>query len=148
MQGARLKLPGLLPNETAIYLAWWEDHFNDYTAADYNVRVGTGFDPGPAYDRATRDNAIKNTQLRVDALLFRGPLPVIVEVKERATPPVIGQLLAYKLLWWRDNPAAPEPAMMLLCSRISPDAAFVCARLGIAVTVVTTDLADVPAVKR
>lgn len=97
-QAARLKLPGMLPQETRIFEAWWKLYGYQYESAEFNVRVGTGIDPGPTVDDAARRGAILNSQYRIDAVLRTGPLVDIVEVKYRASPLALGQLLSYKVL--------------------------------------------------
>lgn len=146
-QADRLNLPGMLPQECLIFKAWWSEHKGEYTAADFNVRVGRGYDPGPDYLNAARQNAIKNTQLRLDALLFRGLQPVVIEVKLRATPVVIGQLLSYSVLWSRDNQGFAKPELMLICQLISEDARYVCGFYGITVVIQPADLSSITIVK-
>lgn len=139
-QGLRLRMPGMVPREIAIYVAWFVQHGSEFTAADYNVRVGTGFDPGPEHPQYARDSAIANTQKRVDAVLFKGDLPFIVEVKERATPYVIGQVMSYKILWMRDNPSQREPMMLVVCSAIDDDTIYCLSKMNIEYQLVDVDL--------
>lgn len=143
----RQTLPGLLPNETVIFKAWWALHNTEYTGYDFNVRVGSGFDPGDAFDEATRKSAIDSTKKRIDALLWRGDQPVIVEVKFRGTPPVIGQMVCYRLLWAREYPGKPSPILLLLCCQLDADTRYCLDQLGIGSEIVYCDLSGLKVVK-
>jgi len=46
LQSERFKYPGLLPREIIVLRAWLRLREKDYDRFDYNVRIGTGFDPG------------------------------------------------------------------------------------------------------
>lgn len=129
----RTKYPGMLPQEAQLFDAWFQLHHTEFDTAGFNVRVGQGIDPGPAYDLVIRDMAIINSQFRLDALLSRQGLYYIVEVKIRPTPLAIGQLLAYKVLWMQDNPSKGVPALMLLSAGSSPDMNTVCAAYSITI---------------
>lgn len=139
----RQALPGMLPQEIVIFRAWWAIHKNEYTSADFNVRVGTGFDPGAAYDAAVRTSSVMSTQKRIDALLGNASGPTIVEVKYRATPIVIGQILCYNILWMKQNPAALRPRLVVLCAYTDADTRYCCNQLGIAINVVSADFSGI-----
>lgn len=139
----RLKLPGLLPEETLIFKAWWALHNTEYTNPDFNVRVGSGFDPGDSFDASSRESAIASTKKRIDAVVWKGNQAYIIEVKVRATPPVIGQVECYRVLWVRDNPDKPAPIPLLLYCRIDADTLYCLDQLGIASQMVYCDLSQV-----
>lgn len=136
----RLRMPGMIPQETRVFDAFWKLHGAEYTAVDFNVRVGTGYDPGPSVSDEQRRNSVMNTQKRIDALLWQGSIPTIAEVKLRCTHVVAGQVLAYRLLWQRENPGFQTPNMLIICAYIDADTAYVLDKLNILVQVVTPDL--------
>lgn len=143
----RQQLPGMLPAEIAIFKAWWVDNGQDYTRADFNVRVGHGVDPGTAYDTATRQAAILNSKYRIDAILWQGLQPAIMEVKQRASLQSIGQLLGYRELWIRDANFAGQVFLMLLCAQTNADTVYVAGKYGIAVLVQPVDLTGIPVLR-
>lgn len=143
LQDERLALPGMLPQEVVIFRAWWKDHASNYSGADFNVRVGTGFDPGEAYDVAVRQSSVMSTQKRIDALLSSAAGWQIVEVKMRATPLVIGQIMCYALLWMKDNPQATTPKLLVLCSYTDMDTRYCCNKLGIELQTVKADFSGI-----
>src|SRR5215471_20071162 len=139
----RVTFPGLIPEEIIVFKAWLALHAAEYTSYAYNVRVGRGFDPGPAFDDNARRNAIANSQRRIDALLYRGAQPYIIEVKRRANIQVMGQLIAYVDLWHRDNTLQPQPVPILVCSTIDNDLAYVMQKRGLAFNVVAADFSTI-----
>lgn len=139
----RFQLPGMLPQEIAIFKTWFAINGNKYTAAQFNVRVGTGYDPGSQYVQVVRDSVLANSKKRIDSLLFAGIQPSIVEVKYRATPLVVGQILCYRLLYIREVASLPIPAMIVLCFQTDTDTMYCCSQLGIDLQVVPTDFTGV-----
>jgi len=158
LQSERLKYPGLLPREIIIFREWLRLHERDFDRFDYNVRVGDGFDPGPAFDAATRRMAIANSQKRIDAVAWQGSAVTLIEVKDRAGLSAIGQLIGYRPLWqqtasdllsgrrlpadedWqfeivRRRPAT-VPELLLVTNRLQPDLPVVVESAGIRLNVV------------
>lgn len=136
----RQRLPGLIPQEIVIFKAWWALHNAEYTAYDFNVRVGKGYDPGPDLPDDIRKSAIDSTRKRIDAVLWKGNQPYIIEVKVRATPPVIGQMVCYRLLWMQQNPDKPQPFLKLLYCMLDEDTKYCLDQLQIPYDMVFCDL--------
>jgi hypothetical protein len=134
----REKYPGMAPREAIIFRQWMLAHGAEYDRFEYNVRVGTGTDPGPKYPESIRNEYILNTQKRIDAVGFKGAQPTIIEVKDRATASCMSQLLTYKALWPVTFPNTPAPILLLVTNRVSADMPFVLAQNNI-------QYADVPA---
>lgn len=139
----RKDLPGMLPQEVAVFKAWWASNNAKFTDAQFNVRVGTGFDPGSAFSESVRKSAIDSTRKRIDALLYQGEQPYIVEVKYRAVPVVIGQILAYNLLFMRDHPQSLAPKLLLLCVLADDDTRYVLDQMGIPFEIVPANLTGI-----
>lgn len=123
LQADRLRFPGLLPREILILRAWLRLHESEYDRFDYNVRVGQGVDPGPNWPDNFRQMAIMNSQLRLDAVAYKGDSPTILEVREKATTSTAGQLLIYRHLYEAQFPTQPVPKMLMVTTRLSPDVA-------------------------
>jgi len=140
---ARFQLPGMLPQEIAIFKTWFAVNGDRYTGVDFNVRVGVGYDPGSQYVQAVRDDIIANSKKRIDALLFENNLVTIVEVKYRATPLVIGQILCYEILYQRDKHPVLLPRLTVLCAQTDTDTQYCAAQLNISLIVVPTDFSGV-----
>lgn len=127
---------GMIKPEADLLTAWLRLHANDYDSVQYNVRVGHGIDPGPGVAESTRQGLIASSQRRVDALLYAGHQPTLVEVKVRGSLWGIGQLLGYRALWLRDSPSHIWPYLVMVCGTIDPDTAYAVTALGLTFEVV------------
>jgi|SRR5271156_6533847 len=139
LQSDRLKFPGMLPAEVVVFKAWLVLHEAEYERFDYNVRIGAGVDPGPSVPQYWRDLALASTQLRMDAVGWNGAQPTIIEVKRRATPANIGQLLTYAAVWAVDNPNSPKPILRLVANSYQPNIVGIANTSGIALDQVDAD---------
>lgn len=142
LQADRLRFPGMLPREILILRAWLRLYEDKYDRFDYNVRVGKGRDPGDAWPQEMRDMWIKNTQLRLDAVAYRGDSPTIIEVREKATTSTAGQLLMYKHLFMQTFPTSPEPSLLMVTTNMSPDVASYLPVAGIAYVILPVDFSS------
>lgn len=142
MQSERTKFPGMLPREILIFKNWLAMHETEYDRFDYNVRIGAGVDPGPTWPDYVRQQAIANTQLRIDAVAWKGAAPTIIEVKDRAGASAIGQIVTYEAVWLKDNPAAPAPNLLLVTNRLQHNTLPVLLKAGIAFEQVPTDFSS------
>jgi hypothetical protein len=160
----RLKYPGLLPEETIVLRAWLALHQTEYDRFDYNVRVGPGDDPGPKFSAAIRADGIALTQLRMDAVGWKGignaQLPAlitspsqvydvvpgaqatIIEVKRRGTSTNIGQLTTYYHAWITEFPRPAAPRLILACTLYSPSILPAIRNLNIELDVVQADFSS------
>ncbi len=136
LQSDRLKYPGLFPAEVPILRAWLALHQSEYDTFDYNVRVGTGFDPGPAYAPEIRTMAVQNTQYRIDLVASKGNQDTLVEVKQHAGLSALGQVLGYEHLWMEAHPGRPTPRLLVVTSDPQPDLPRILAANGINLEVV------------
>lgn len=144
-QSERLKFPGLLPAEIVVIRAWLRLHESEYERFDYNVRIGAGVEPPAGTPEYLREMAIQNTQKRLDAVAWRGGVPTIVEVKERAVIAAVGQLAGYFGIWLDENRPGPVPKLILVCNRAEPDVFTAAAHLKISVELVAVPAAELAA---
>src|SRR2546425_11738479 len=121
LQVERLRFPALLPDEQIVFRSWLRLHEKDYDRIDGNVRIGVGQDPGPSFPQSTRDMAVQLTQLRIDAVLYRGADVTLAEIKRRAGPANIGQLLTYRAAWVNENRSVVPPKLLLVCNAFTPN---------------------------
>jgi hypothetical protein len=161
LQSERLKFPGLQPDETLLLRNWLVIHEAEYDAFDYNARIGVGDDPGPAYADYARQNAVLNSQLRIDAVAWKFggsdqflrlvPPPAgiyasmssaqatIIEVKRRAATGAVTQLITYSLVWMEDFPDTVPPNLILIANTVSPTISPVLKRANIRLDLVQAD---------
>lgn len=142
LQQERLKYPGLLPREILVWRNWLKLHEREFDRFEYNVRVGKGVDPGESWPDEMRKMAIEISQKRIDAVVWKGPKPTIVEVEDRPGLSGIGQLIGYAALW-RDTPRSSlDPDLLLVVPRINEDTLRVAQAAGIRVELVPTDFSE------
>lgn len=142
LQSERMKFPGMLPREILIFRNWLQMHESEYDRFDYNMRIGSGIDPGPTWPDYVRQSAIKNSQLRIDAVAWKGTQATIIEVKDRAGASAIGQILTYEAAWTKDNPGTPVPKLLLVTNRLQHNMLPVLLKSGVAWEQVPTDFSS------
>lgn len=135
-QSALPKYPGLFPAEVPILRAWLKLHEGEYESFDYNVRVGTGFDPGPGYSADIRRMAVQNTQYRIDLVASKGTHDTLVEVKQHAGLGAVGQMIGYSVLWRQSHTFRPSPRLLVVTESTQPDLPGIMAAQGIDLEVV------------
>lgn len=131
LQSERAKYPAMQVDEILVWRMWLLTHQSLYDGFDYNVAIGISQDPGPAYTDAIRKMAIFIRSKRLDAVAYSGPQPVIFEVKRRAGPENVGQLVIYQHWWPLTFPGGVAPRMVLVATDADPHILPVLAKLGI-----------------
>jgi hypothetical protein len=121
--------------EADLMRRWLAVHESEYDSFDYNVYVGAGRDPGPAYEEWVRRSAIFSSRLRMDAIAFRGAQATIIELKNVAYPSGAQKLTVYGAVWASDNPMALKPLLLLVCRGMDPATWANTAAAGISVNV-------------
>ena len=134
----------MLTRETNIWQAYLAQHPQQFKSLDYNVRVGKGFDPGPAYADSARRDAIMNSQLRIDVVGFDGNTWWLIEVKVRAGAGAVGQLLQYRTLFRQMYPDKTPLALMMVTDRTKIGLPDMCQEHGITLAVVTSPPPPIP----
>lgn len=149
----RLRFPGMLPDEIVVYKAWLVLHEKEYDSFDFNVRIGEGEDPGPTFSDVVREKTIQDTKLRIDVVATKAGRPEIQEVKRRATPANLGQLITYFHVWNKQGLSVVAPALRLICNAFSPEILPAVKETGIVLDVVAADFsilrtAGIPGTRR
>lgn len=160
-QADRLRFPGMQLREILIWKNWLYQNSTRFDRYEYNVRLGSGVDPGPSYPDSSRRMWIANSMKRADVIAQKGAHVTIIEVEENPGNQAFGQLLGYQSLWRQrvqngGSPAVhkalgvedffpsdlyldPDPGLLLVAARVGNDALAVANGLGIPVEVVPTD---------
>lgn len=100
--------------QSRVTRAWLLQNAGRFDRVEFEVHVGKGAKPNPAWPDATRQQFLHQTQKRIDVVAWAGDYPVIVEVKRQLNIGAIGQCVSYRLLWMADNPEKPEPSMVMV----------------------------------
>ena len=115
------RYPHLLPQDSPVLTAFLVENGNRYTRVDFDVRVGTGRDPGPDFDDNIRKDALDLSRRRIDALGHTANGVEIVEVTSAAGVTALGQLLTYNQLYQRDHATEKPPKLVLAARTLQTD---------------------------
>lgn len=114
-------LPALTPVESAIALAWLNEHHTEYDTVNFNVRLGQGVilpEGSPEYlKKFVRASHAK----RADMILTKGKEVTIVECKIRIGASALGQLGVYAQLFIKEHPDMQTVHLIAIGSTIEPD---------------------------
>ena len=122
---ALARLPGMTPWESALLQAWITTAGRHWDTYDFNVRLGGGVDPGPAFTPAIRAGSIANTQPRADCIATRDNTIAVVEVKIQGYLGSLGQILAYEQLYRHDHPTVMQVERVLVAHHLAAEVARV-----------------------
>jgi hypothetical protein len=125
--------PERTDRESTIIRDWLLAHGAEYDRFSFSVRVGEGQTPNPDDLPGVQRSVAFSSRKRIDVLAWRGAQPTIVEVKERVTPQVLGQLVAYRDLFLEEKPDAEEPILVAIGRYSDPDTLRVLTANGITV---------------
>lgn len=116
----RTYYPERTDRESAIIRDWLVARGHLYDRFAFSVRVGVGLAPNPEHLAGVQRNTVFSSLKRIDVLAWQGDQPTIIEVKERITPAVLGQLQTYRQLFLEKYPDAEPPALVAI-GRTSDD---------------------------
>lgn len=116
----RRAYPERTDRESVVIRAFLEARGPLYDRYEFSVRVGQGIAPDPEHLEGVQRNTVFSSRKRIDMIVWRGDEPTIVEVKERITPAVLGQLLTYQHLLMEDRPDIKPPKLATI-GRYSDD---------------------------
>jgi len=132
----RRKYPHMIGEDVPVWERFIDAFPEWFESVDYDWRVGEGVAPavdlGEPYKRMSK----ALSQKRIDVVGWNGDAPTIVEVKDRAGLSAVGQVLGYRDLWRREFRYLGDPAVLLVCGRVTRDDEMVMEAEGIPVEVV------------
>ncbi len=117
----RMQFPERTERESALIRDFLSRHIEEYETYAFSVRVGQGMTPDPNHLPGIQYNTTFSTQKRIDIVAKNGRQATLFEVKFRANPSALGQLVTYRHLWMEDNPDAPEPFLACIARYTDPD---------------------------
>lgn len=110
----RKAYPERTDGESVVIRAFLLEHLREFDSIVFGKRVGRGEAPDPSHLPAIQQQTVLNTQKRIDILAYRGPQPIIIEVKQRVTPAALGQILTYRHHFMEEVPDAPDPELVVV----------------------------------
>lgn len=119
---AKPAFPHMFPRDVPLFAAFvLTPDADGFERWEFDTKVGIPRDPGPAFSPVMRQMAMALSYLRVDAIGFKANAPWIFEVKPSARLSALGQVLAYRYFWQKQN---NQPAMMgVITDDITPSTA-------------------------
>lgn len=130
--------PGLLPESAALWRRWLAEHELEFSAWEYNVRVGQGIRPpaaaltdDPILDERLRNHFRALTQKRIDVVAHKPGEVWILEIAPRPGARELGQILLYEELLTGARPDLPAVMLGLICERLGADMEITLRRQGI-----------------
>ena len=116
----KTRFPEKTEREAPIIIAFLKEHGDEYDEYEFSVRVGTPATPDPSHPEGVQRSTVFSSRKRIDMVLHAGDAITIVEVKERITPHVLGQLVTYQHLLMEDRQLTDPPALVAI-GRYSDD---------------------------
>jgi hypothetical protein len=107
----RTWFPERTNRESTIIIDFLKARGELYDRFEFSVRCGTGQAPDPAHLPGVQRNTVFSSRKRIDMIVWQGDQPTIIEVKERISPAVLGQLVTYQHLLMEDRPEIKTPAL-------------------------------------
>lgn len=115
----------LLAPDRALWQRFLDLHPGRYLSIDYDVRVGSGRDPGPTFSDPMRSMALSLSQRRIDAIGLCSDHLEIIEITLNAGLTALGQLIAYPILYNEDFSPTLPVYPVLVCQAIQPDMDYI-----------------------
>lgn len=97
------------PNDVALFASFiLSPRGQEFDGWEFDTHLGMGSEPiNPSSMRFT-EGMRRLTQLRVDAIGWRGLEPTVIEVKPEAKLSAFGQIQAYEFFWIRERGILPR----------------------------------------
>jgi hypothetical protein len=118
----RKHFPERTDGESAVIRAYLLEHLAEFDSITFAKRVGQGIPADPSHLPGVQANSAFSGKLKIDILAWKGPLPYLIEVKQRVTPAALGQILTYRHEFLEEFPDAPEPALVVVGREASENA--------------------------
>ena len=130
------KYPHMRPEDIGVWEKLIEKRPDFYDSVDYDYRVGRGRNyPNVAEEWLRRDFYLL-TQLRIDAVGYRGDEVHIIEVKPVVNVTALGQVIAYTLLYSEANPDAINIVPVIVAGDAMPDVQHAAEQMGVQIFLV------------
>ncbi len=119
--GPRCRYTHMVEEEIQIWERFMAKFPDRFETVDYDFRVGEGA-PVPAGEPEYHQRMITMlSQKRIDALVWVGNQPTIIEIKRRVGLGTVGQVMGYQQLFEVDLPNMKKPDVLVVCETIPRD---------------------------
>lgn len=115
------KYPHMLPAEVRRWDAFLAKYGLPEGEINYDVHLGEGAPVDPDWPEWMARMVWSLSTHRLDVVVERPDLVIIIEVKGVAGMSAVGQLLGYEALWLRDRGTDRPVQLLLVCERVEAD---------------------------
>jgi len=115
------RYPHMLDQDAPVLTAFLKENGARYTSVQFDVRIGSGRDPGPDFEDNIRQMGLDLSRRRIDALGIKPSGIDIIEVTNAAGVTALGQLLAYRALYALQNQTTTIPTPILVARTMQTD---------------------------
>ncbi|MBA7608307.1 hypothetical protein ES703_15484 [subsurface metagenome] len=115
------KYPHLLGEDKIIWSRFIDSFPNRFDTVDYDIHVGRGISSPNETSKDLTEQWRQLTMKRIDVVGWKNQQPTIIEVKKRVGLDTVGQILGYRILYKKEYPDYPSPALLIVCGSIGPD---------------------------
>ncbi len=113
--------PHLLPVDIPVWERYLALHKDLYDHIEYDVRVGTGREPGVSYPIHIRGMALNLSRRRIDAVGHTAQAITVIEITKRAGLKAIGQLMVYPILYQQSFEPTVPIKVLLVAEELNTD---------------------------
>jgi len=111
----------MLDQDAPVLTAYLKELGARYTSVQFDVRIGTGRDPGPDFEDNIRQMGLDLSRRRIDALGHKPSSVDIIEVTNAAGVTALGQLIAYRELYIKHHAPTTPPTAILAARTLQTD---------------------------
>lgn len=127
------KYPHMDQQDIKVWERFIEKYPDYYDSVDYDVRVGEGREYPMAEEGPYKEDMKLLTQLRIDAVGYKGDEIHIIEVKPRLSFTALGQTITYTNLYAKTYPVSNRLIPVVVAEEEVPDVRKTADDMGITV---------------
>jgi hypothetical protein len=132
----RYKYPHLIGEDKEVWDRFVRKFPDRFDTVDYDVHVGSGIETPEEPESKPAQQWKDLTRKRIDVIGWQQDFATIIEVKKRVGLATLGQVLGYRFLYRRENPAVLLKPLLILCAKIDKDDIDVLNHFGVQFEVV------------
>ena len=135
------RFPHLLPPDVKVWIKFLDHNPDLFDYYEYDVRVGTGRDPGDRFIPNIRKMGVDLSQRRIDAVGHKDGIETVIEITHSLGLKAIGQIVAYPILYVETFNPEKMPHVLIVAGSMQSDVAGPLAAMEIPV-ILTDELPD------
>ena len=126
-----VKYPHLKPEDVATWNAFIEQFPDHYTSVDYDTPVGELQELAAEAQRLEIAGSEQVNRYKIDCVGYREGGIDIIELKGKATPSAIGQVLSYRTLYLKQIKSTVPVRAVIITRETAPEMDALCEEHGV-----------------